>query len=145
MNSLTTVMQTTPNCSCLFCHPPPTITWKCTSRNVSETSSLGQLCITSNSSLVKLNSSSSRGKTALTCHGIAFSGGEEPGCNPQQQTVLHPQHQCCGPILQLCPLQHPQAQLFPHKRCSATPGPIAGHLPPGLLQLPLDWTPSLCD
>ena len=74
---------------------------------------LGHLYITSNTTLVTLNSSSSRGKTALAwtcrwCHGITFIDFEEPGCNPQQLTVLGPQHHWCGPILQICPLQHPQ-------------------------------------
>ena len=55
MDSLTTVMQT-PNCSSLFPHPPPTTTAQCASRNVWQTSLLGQLRITSNSTSVKLNS-----------------------------------------------------------------------------------------
>ena len=142
MDSLTTVLQMTSNCSCLFPDPPPTPTLKRASHNVWQTSLLGQLRITSNSTLVKLNSSSSRRKTALasTCKllsrmsEIAFIGGEEPGHNPRRRT-LPPQHQCCGPILQICPLHHPQDLVFPHKRHSATPGPSASHLPPGLLQL----------
>ena len=78
-----------------------------------------------------MNSSSSLGKTV-------FVNGEEPGRNPWQRTVLHPQHHYCGPTLQI--LQHPQDLVFPHKRCNATPGRSAGHLPLGLLQLPLGWT-----
>ena len=35
--------------------------------------------------------------------------------------------------------------VFPHKGRNTTPGPSTGHLPPGLLQLALGWTPSLCD
>lgn len=38
----------------------------------------------------------------------------------QWQTVLRPRHRCCGPILQIGPLQHP---VFPHRRRDATPGP----------------------
>ena len=44
----------TPNCSSIFHHPPPTPTLRCTFQNVWWTSLLGQLCITSNSTLVKL-------------------------------------------------------------------------------------------
>ena len=78
------------------------------------------------------------------CHGIAFIDSEEPR-HKGRRTVLHPQHHCCGLILQICPLQHPQDPDFPHKRCCATPGPSTGHLPPGLLQLPLGWTLSFCN
>ena len=115
-----------------FCHPPPTPTLWRTYQNLWQTSLLRQLRSTSNSTL-KLNSSSSLGKTA-------FVNGEEPGHDPWRGTVLCPQHHCCGPILQICLLQHLQICLlqhlqdpvFPHKRCNTTPGPSAGHLPPGL-------------
>ena len=65
MDSLTTVMLTTSNCSSLSPHPRPTPT-------LCRASPLGQLRITSNSTLVKLNSSSSWGKTALawTCQSL---------------------------------------------------------------------------
>ena len=76
----------------------------------------------------------------ITCHGIAIVYGEKPGHNPRWRAVLRPQHHCYGLILQICPLQHPQDLVFSHNRCSATPGPSTGHLPPGLLQLPLGWT-----
>ena len=58
---------------------------------------------------------------------------------------MHPKHHCCGPIMQICPLQHPQDLVFPHKGYKATPGASTGHLPPGLLQPDLGWTRSSCD
>ena len=48
-----------------FLHPPSTPTLQHSSQNVWQKSSLGQLRITSNSTLVNLNSSSSQRKTAL--------------------------------------------------------------------------------
>ena len=88
--------------------------------------------ITSDSTLVKLNFSSSWGRlpshqTISRYHGIAFIDGDEPGCYHQWGTVLHPRHHCCGPILQICPLQHPQDPVFPHKGHDTTPFPSAGH------------------
>ena len=78
------------------------------------------------------------------CHGIAFVGVRKPGRNPWWCTVLGPQHYCCGPILQICPLQHPHEPVFPQNRHNANPDPSTGHLLPGLLQLPLGWTSRLC-
>ena len=74
---------------------------------------------------------------------ITFVVCEEPVRNPQWPTLLHPQHHCCDPILQICPLQHLQDLVFPHKGHKASPGPSADHLPPGLLQFALGWTPNL--
>ena len=36
---------------------------------------------------------------------FSFIDCEEPGHNPQWQTILHPKYQCWGLILQICPLQ----------------------------------------
>ena len=93
---------------------------------------------------VKLNSSPSW--EILPAHGpVSHCRGphrvfvfdcEEPGHNPEQQTILHLQHHCCGLTLQICPLQQPHPQ-HPHKGSNATPGPSAGHLLSGLLQLAL--------
>ena len=90
-----------------------------------QTSQLGQLLITSNSTRVNPNSSSSWGGTALTWT-----------CKSLSRMSRH---------RLFCPLQHPQDPVFPHKWSDTTPGPSAGHLLPGLLQLPLGWTFSLCD
>ena len=38
-----------------------------------------------------------------------------------------------------------QDPVFPRKGHNTTPGPSAGHLPPGLMQLTLGWTPNLHD
>ena len=134
-------MQTKPNSSSLFPDPSPTPKLRCSSRNVWQTSPLGQLCIILNSILVKLNFSSSVEQLpshgpVIHCqgyHNLAFVNSEELGRIPQQRTILHPQHHCCGPILQICPLQHPQDLDFPNKRRNTTPGPSAGHLPSGLM------------
>ena len=89
-------MLTTPNCSSLFPiilrHP------RC---NV--TSLLGQLHVTSNSTFIRLNSSSSWGKTSLawTCQSLSRTS-QYHWCNPWWWIVLHPQHHCCSPILQIC-------------------------------------------
>ena len=116
MDSHTTVMLRTPNCSSLF--PPSSNTQVAT--HISE-------CledITSNSTSAKLNSSSSRGKTALavTCQSLSrisqYCLCHGRGRNPQRWTVLRPQHHCCGPILQIWP----QDTGFPHKRRDTTPG-----------------------
>ena len=75
-----------------------------------------------NSTFRKLNSSSSQGKDhgpVSHCrghHNIAFTDCEEPGRNPRRRTLLHR----CGPILQICPLQHPQDPDIPHKRRNAS-------------------------
>ena len=124
-------MQTTPNSSCFFLPS--------SSNSQVKTCMFEYLAYISTwtaANHLKLNLSKTEllfnlGKTALHgpvnqcrgCHGIAFISGKESGHNPQQQTVLHPQYHCCGPILQICPLQHPQDLVFPHKRHSATPGP----------------------
>ena len=60
-------------------------------------------------------------------HSTAFINWEEPWRNPQRLTILHPQHHCCGPILQICPLQHLQNPVFPNVGCNATLGPSTGH------------------
>ena len=58
--------KTSPNCSSHFPHPAPTPMLQRASQNIWQTSPLGQMRITSNSTSEKLNSSLSRGKTALT-------------------------------------------------------------------------------
>ena len=150
MDSPTTVMLMTPNCSSLFpYHPPTPMLWHA-SLNVWQTS---QLHITSYSTLVKLNSCPSHPGERLPshgpvshcwgCYGIAFVDGKLPWRNPRWWIVLCPQHHCCGRIRQICPLQHLQDPFFPYKRHNASPGLSTGHLLPGLLLF--GWTPSLCD
>ena len=92
-----------------------------------QTSLLGQLHITSNS---KLNSSSSRGQTALTWT-----------CQSPSRTSQYRLHRLRGTWVYSwttdCPVpstpQHPQYPVLPHKRRNATPGPSDSHLPRNLL------------
>ena len=41
--------------------------------------------------------------------------GKKTRCNPRWRAVLRPQRHRCGPILQICPLQHPQDPVFPYR------------------------------
>ena len=65
-----------------------------------------------------------------------------PSSAVRNLTYPAPLSHWCGLILQICPLQHPQDLVFPHRGRKATPGPSAGHLLPGLLQLLLAGLPA---
>ena len=117
MDSPTTVMQMASNCSSLFPYPP-ILTLQC--------EYLADISVWTAAHHVKLKISKSvHPRERVPSHGhvyhcrgrhsIAFVDCEEPGPNPLQQTVLRPQHHCCGPILQICNLQHLQDLVFPHK------------------------------
>ena len=95
------------NCSSLFPHPQ-TPTLQHASQNVWQTSLLGQLCTTSSSAFIKLNSSASQEKSLLRVSQYHLHQLQGTWAL-SSMTILHPQHQRCCPILQICPLQHPQA------------------------------------
>ena len=134
----------------LFPHPPPTPTLQRASWNVWQTSAL---CITSDSTFVKLNSSSSRGKTALawTCQSPSSMSWYHL-CWRRGTWVYSSTMDCPAP---------PTSLLWPNPAdLPYTTSPGSGpssqkmqsnswskycHLPPGLLQLPLGWTHRLCD
>ena len=151
MDCLTTVMQMTPNCSSLFRHPP-TRTLQRAFRNI------WQSLDWTTAHHLKLNLHKTecpfipkdcpRMDLSVTTDNITVLPSSIVRNSIElhlQEIVLFPQHHCCGLILQICPLQHPQDPGFSHKGHNATPAPSAGHLPPRLLQLTLGWTPSLCD
>ena len=122
-------MQTTPNCSSLF--PPSSFNTHVAMRT---SECLADIFAWTTAHHLKLNLSRTEfffnlGRTCQSlsqkCHSIAFIDCEESGRNPQRWTILHPQHQCCGPIMQICPLQHPQELVFPNNGHNRTPSPSA--------------------
>ena len=57
------------------------------------------------------------------CCGISYTNCKEPRRGTGQSTALHSQHHRGDPILQICPLQHPQDPALPHEGSSTALGP----------------------
>ena len=79
-----------------FLHPPSTPTLQHSSQNVWQKSSLGQLRITSNSTLVKLNSSSSRGNDCSVTVQILPSTSKHWSDHTHQREHFAALHQLAG-------------------------------------------------
>ena len=100
--------------------------WR-TSRNVWQTSLLGQLHITSNSTLEKLNSSSSQGKTALTWTCQSLSRMSRYRLH-QWWGATAQQHHYCGPIFALCNPFRIQSFLTKYAMQLLLQAPVISHL-----------------
>ncbi|XP_061089855.1 interferon alpha/beta receptor 1a-like isoform X3 [Conger conger] len=76
-------------------------------------------------------------------HTHAVTQCKEPRHGDGQQTVPFREHCSGDPVLQVLPIQHTENPPLSHPLLDPAPGPSDGSVPPGLLQFPLGWPPSV--